>query len=82
MRAVHCIHCSSEDVEFKADLLVGCCEHKSGEVWHCNTCGGDMVIQTVYSDDPAEADCPHQRQEQVGQACGGCKGCAHQCGNE
>lgn len=86
MRGVHCIHCSSEDVEFKADILVGCCEHKTGELWHCNSCGEEMTIQTVYSDDEMDVDCPHKANANAqgsgshpGEGChnqlGGCAGC-------
>lgn len=87
MRGVHCIHCSSDDVEFKADILVGCCEHKSGEIWHCNNCGEEMTIETVYSDDEFDVNCPHKASDTNGQAreghscgssknpLGGCAGC-------
>lgn len=75
MRTVHCFHCGSDDIEFKADILVGCCEHKSGEVWHCNQCGEEMAIQVVYSDDPAKVDCPHEGEDHGRGACGACHGC-------
>ncbi len=59
LRRVHCIHCSSDDVEYKSDITQGCCETKVGEIWQCNNCGKDMVIQVVYTDDKKEVDCPH-----------------------
>lgn len=68
MRTVHCLKCSSEDVKFIEDIVQGCCEYKTGEVWHCNQCGEDMVIQTVFSDEEKEVDCPHED----GKSCGGC----------
>lgn len=73
MRNIHCFHCSSDEVEFKADILVGCCQHKSGELWHCNQCGKDMAIQVVFSEEEANVDCPHGSSE-GGHNCGGCHG--------
>lgn len=74
VRSVHCIHCSSDDVEFKADILVGCCEHKSGELWHCNRCGEDMTMQVVFTDEQEDLHCPHEHGEGDHQ-CGSCDGC-------
>lgn len=74
MRTLYCPKCSSPDVAYRADILIGCCEHKSGEIWYCNSCGEEMMIQIVYSDDQSEADCPHEK----GVGCGSdCTGCDH-----
>ncbi len=73
MRTVRCFNCSSDKVEYKSDIIVGCCKHKSGEVWHCDNCGEDMVIQTVYSEEPVDVDCPHQNGND--HKCGGCSDC-------
>ena len=86
MRGINCIHCFSDDVEFKADILVGCCQHKSGEVWQCNTCGKEMIIETVYTDDIVTTECPHKAQDagtghsahdgcSGGHGCEGCENC-------
>ena len=62
MKKVHCIKCNSADIEYKNDITSGCCQNQTGEIWHCNNCGEDIVIQIIYSDEETSKSCSGHQQ--------------------